>query len=118
MVRLRLPGGRVSSVQLRGLPDPLPPDFVDAVFAAGVLPTISHERVRNIVASPLTGLSGGRADVGPLTGALDAGLVAEPALAELPGRFLFVLDDGRGDVRDLTFDLGYQAGGPDVGYVL
>jgi precorrin-3B synthase len=143
MVRLRLPGGRVSSValrqlaelagaygngilqltsragvQLRGLPDPLPPDFVDAVVAAGALPTVSHERVRNIVASPLTGLSGGRADVGPLTGALDAGLVAEPALAELPGRFLFVLDDGRGDVVDLRFDLGYQATGSDGGHVL
>ncbi|HEY5788560.1 MAG TPA: precorrin-3B synthase [Microlunatus sp.] len=143
MVRLRLPGGRVSAaalrrlgelaaaygngilqltsragVQLRGLPDPLPAAFVDAVVATGVLPTVSHERVRNIVASPLTGLSGGRSDVGPLTVALDAGLVAEAALAELPGRFLFVLDDGRGDVVELTFDLGYQAGGPDGGYVL
>ena len=143
MVRLRLPGGRISAgalrrlaelaaaygngilqltsragVQLRGLPDPLPDAFVDAVVAVGVLPTVSHERVRNIVASPLTGLAGGRADVGPLTAALDAGLVAAPALAELPGRFLFVLDDGRGDVVDLTFDLGYQAGGPDGGHVL
>ncbi|HEY5980320.1 MAG TPA: precorrin-3B synthase [Microlunatus sp.] len=143
MVRLRLPGGRISAgalrrlgelaaaygngilqltsragVQLRGLPDPLPAAFVDAVAAAGVLPALSHERVRNIVASPLTGVSGGRADVGPLTVALDAGLVAEAALAELPGRFLFVLDDGRGDVVDLTFDLGYQAGGPDGGLVL
>jgi len=143
MVRLRLPGGRVSTaglrrlgelgtaygngilqltsragVQLRGLPDPLPTAFLDAVVTTGVLPSVSHERVRNIVASPLTGLSGGRADVSPLTAALDAGLVAEAALAELPGRFLFVLDDGRGDVVDLTFDLGYQAGGPDGGYVL
>lgn len=143
MVRLRLPGGRISAValqqlgelaaaygngilqltsragvQLRGLPDPLPASFVDAVVATGVLPSVSHERVRNIVSSPLTGLSGGRADLGPLTVALDAGLVAEPELAELPGRFLFVLDDGRGDVADLTFDLGYQAGAPDGGYVL
>ena len=143
MVRLRLPGGRVSAaalrrltelaaaygngilqltsragLQLRGLPDPLPAAFVDAVIDAGVLPTESHERVRNIVASPLTGLSGGQVDLRPLTRALDTGLVAEPALAELPGRFLFVLDDGRGDVVDLTFDLGYQAGGADGGYVL
>jgi precorrin-3B synthase len=143
MVRLRLPGGRISAgslrrltelaasygngilqltsragIQLRGLPDPLPTDFVDALVAAGALPAVSHERVRNIVASPLTGLSGGLVDLGPLTSALDAGLVAEPALADLPGRFLFVLDDGRGDLVDLTFDLGYQATGPDGGYVL
>ena len=80
MVRLRLPGGRVpvrtlrrlsdlstaygngvlqltsrAGLQLRGLPDPLPEAFVDAVAATGLLPSTTHERVRNIVASPLTG---------------------------------------------------------------
>ena len=54
-----------AGLQLRGLPDPLPAAFVDAVVGAGLLPSASHERVRNIVASPLTGLHGGRADVGP-----------------------------------------------------
>ena len=53
-----------------------------------------------------------------LTGALDAALIAEPALAELPGRFLFVLDDGRGDVVDLRLDLGYRATGPEGGHLL
>ena len=143
MVRLRLPGGRVpartlrrlsdlvtaygngvlqltsrAGLQLRGLPDPLPAAFVDAVAATGLLPSTTHERVRNIVASPLTGLHGGRADVSGLIRALDAALIAEPALAELPGRFLFVLDDGRGDVRDLRLDLGYRAAGPDGGHLL
>ena len=143
MVRLRLPGGRVpmrtlrllselatvygngvlqltsrAGLQLRGLPDPLPAVFVDAVEATGLLPSATHERVRNIVASPLTGLHGGRADVSGLTRALDAALIAEPALAELPGRFLFVLDDGRGDVLDLRLDLGYRASGPDRGHLL
>ena len=143
MVRLRLPGGRVpvrtlrrlsdlstaygngvlqltsrAGLQLRGLPDPLPAEFVDAVAATGLLPSPTHERVRNIVASPLTGLHGGRADVSGLTRALDVALIAEPALAELPGRFLFVLDDGRGDVLDLRLDLGYRASGPDGGHLL
>ena len=143
MVRLRLPGGRLSArtlrrlsdlageygngvlqltsragLQLRGLPDPLPPAFVEAVAATGLLPSPTHERVRNIVASPLTGLHGGRADVSGLTRALDASLIAEPELAELPGRFLFVLDDGRGDVLDLRLDLGYRASGAEGGYVL
>ena len=143
MVRLRLPGGRVparelrrlselagaygngvlqltsrAGLQLRGLPDPLPTAFIDAVTATGLLPSPTHERVRNIVASPLTGLHGGRADVSGLTRALDAALIAEPALAELPGRFLFVLDDGRGDVLDLRLDLGYRATGPEGGHLL
>ena len=39
-------------------------------------------------------------------------------LADLPGRFLFVLDDGRGDVVDLRLDLGYRATGPEGGYLL
>ena len=143
MVRLRLPGGRVAAqtlvrlvelahaygngivqltsragLQVRGLPDLLPTEFVEAVTATGLLPSVTHERVRNIVASPLTGLYGGLADVSELTHALDAGLRSVPALADLPGRFLFVLDDGRGDVIDLRFDLGYQAAGPEGGYVL
>lgn len=143
LVRLRLPGGRVSStslrrvaelatargsgvlqltsragLQIRGLPDPLPNEFVDEIAATGLLPRPTHERVRNIIASPLTGLVGGNADLRPMTEALDAGLVAEPALADLPGRFLFVLDDGRGDVIELTFDLGYQATSPDTGLLM
>lgn len=143
MVRLRLPGGRLpastlrrlsdlvlahgngvlqltsrAGLQLRGLPDPLPPAFVEAVTATGLLPSPTHERVRNIVASPLTGLHGGRADVSGLTRALDAALITEPVLADLPGRFLFVLDDGRGDVVDLRLDLGYRATGPEGGYLL
>lgn len=143
MVRLRLPGGRIEApalrrlaglatcygngvlqltsragLQVRGLPDPLPAAFVDEITATGLLPTASHERVRNIVTSPLTGLHGGLTDLAPLTAALDVGLTAVPELADLPGRFLFVLDDGRGDVIDLTFDLGYQARGPADGFVL
>ena len=77
--------------------------------AAGFLPSAAHERVRNVVASPLTGLAGGRADLRPLVARLDRALLAEPRLAELPGRFLFVLDDGRGDVVGLGGDLGYRA---------
>ena len=66
--------------------------------AAGLLPSPSHERVRNIVASPLTGRSGGNADVRPVVLGLDAAIQASDALARLPGRFWFAVDDGRGDV--------------------
>ena len=49
---------------------------------------------------------------------LDRAVIADPELADLPGRFLFALDDGTGDVSALPFDLGYLAEGPDRGAVL
>ena len=134
MVRVRVPGGQTTgaalgrlgelaatygsgllqltsrgSLQLRGLPDPVPEEFVAGITAAGFLPSAPHERVRNIVASPLTGLHGGRADLRPMVGALDEALRAAADLAGLSGRFLFALDDGRGDVTTLPFDVAYQA---------
>jgi precorrin-3B synthase len=71
-----------------------------------LLPSATHERVRNIVASPLSGRVGGRADVRAWVAELDAAICAEPRLAELGGRFWFSLDDGRGDVSGLRADVG------------
>nr|WP_283479702.1 cobalamin biosynthesis protein CobG [Rhodococcus rhodochrous] len=134
LVRLRVPGGQVPDGALRALSDAaiayadgdvhltsrgnlqlrgigldecgaVPAGLAEVVTAAGLLPSASHERVRNIVASPLTGLAGGLTDVRPLVRELDAGLCADPVLADLPGRFLFGLDDGRGDIAALRCDL-------------
>jgi precorrin-3B synthase len=143
VVRIRIPGGQTTGaslgrlsliaqefgcadlqltsragVQLRGLPDPVPSSVVNAVRDAGFLPSDTHERVRNIVASPLTGISGGAVDVRPLVVRLDAGLCADPDLANLPSRFLFAVDDGRGDVTGSSFDLGYRAVDQDHGWAL
>ena len=49
---------------------------------------------------------------------LDAGLCAAPRLANLPSRFLFVVDDGSGDVSGTSFDLGYRAVDHDRGWLL
>lgn len=141
LVRLRVPGGRVSpaslaalgevarrcgdddgnvhlttraNLQLRALPQDsdgkLPPEVVEAIERTGLLPSPGHELVRNILVSPLTGLDSdqgaGRVDLRPVTDALDAGLLVDPALGTLPGRFLFVLDDGRGDLVNRSCDLG------------
>ncbi|CDZ87630.1 cobalamin biosynthesis protein CobG [Rhodococcus ruber] len=143
LVRLRAPGGRLpdgglqalseasvafadgdvhltsrGNLQIRGVAldecGGVPAGLVEAVTAAGFLPAPSHERVRNLVASPLSGITGGRADIRPLIGALDAALCAEPALAQLPGRFLFGLDDGRGDVTTLRCDLAAVAVEPGL----
>jgi precorrin-3B synthase len=49
---------------------------------------------------------------------LDAALQAAADLTALPGRFLFVLDDGRGDVAGLAVDLGYRALNDDHGLLM
>lgn len=137
LVRLRIPGGHLApgslaalgrvavrhgdghvhltsraNLQVRGLPAPtgcLEATVVGEIEATGLLPSRSHELVRNVLASPLTGLVGGRVDLRPVVAALDEGLCAAPELAALPARFLFVLDDGRGDVAPRRCDLGMVA---------
>lgn len=131
LARIRLPGGMITAaqlatlasvasdfgsatleltargnVQLRGIRDVAA--VADAVAKAGLLPSATHERVRNIVASPLSGRAGGLADVRAWVGELDAAIRAEPRLAELGGRFWFGLDDGRADVSGLGADVGVQ----------
>ncbi|HRK47514.1 MAG TPA: nitrite reductase, partial [Nocardioides sp.] len=100
-----------ANLQLRALPlddGRVPDEVVAAVEATGLLPSRSHELVRNIMASPQTGIAGGRANLAPVAAQLDRLLCADPRLAELPGRFLFVLDD-RGDLLDRALDLGVVA---------
>lgn len=101
-----------TNLQLRGIDHAdgcVPAGLVDALTAAGFLPSPSHELVRNIMMSPMTGRVGGQADLRPLARELDRRVCDEPALASLPGRFLFVLDDGRGDVGPRNLDLGVTA---------
>ncbi|AYF75700.1 precorrin-3B synthase [Nocardia yunnanensis] len=132
LARIRVPGGRLSpeqlqtlaaaavdlsdghieltsrgNVQFRQVRDAAA--LTDRLTAAGLLPSATHERIRNIIASPLSGRVGGWTDVHPLVPALDEGLRAHPRLADLPGRVLFTLDDGRGDVSGLGGDIGVHA---------
>ncbi|MCX4528773.1 MULTISPECIES: cobalamin biosynthesis protein CobG [unclassified Streptomyces] len=85
------------NVQLRGLADGCGAGLAELLDAAGLLPAPSHERVRNIVASPL-------GDPAPVR-ALDRLLCADPEATALSGRFLFAVDDGRGDVAALDPDV-------------
>jgi len=129
LARVRLPGGLVTAtqlrtlarltgemgdgrveltsrgnVQLRALPSDAAARLTGELTAAGLLPSLDHDRVRNVLASPLAGLDGGT-DLTPVVRALDAGLCARPRLAGLSGRFLFAIDDGRGDVAGLGADV-------------
>ncbi|MEV4097976.1 precorrin-3B synthase [Streptosporangium saharense] len=137
LARIRVPGGRLTAPQLRELAGAASVfgngvveltsranvqvrglgagdgGFAARMAEAGLLPSATHERVRNILASPLSGLDGrGLLDVGPLTGELDLRLCGTPGLAWLPGRFLFALDDGRGDVAWLGADAAILPTGP------
>jgi precorrin-3B synthase len=101
------------NLQLRGLAAGAARELGDRLAGAGLLPSETHERVRNVLASALTGRAGGHRDARPWVTALDAGLCADPRLAELPGRYLATLDDGRGDVSGLGGDVGLLALSPD-----
>ncbi|MEU4718609.1 precorrin-3B synthase [Nonomuraea dietziae] len=114
-----------ANLQLRGLPStPAAPSETEAetgafaarIAAVGLLPSETHERVRNILASPLAGrVDASLMDVRPLVTALDRGLCASPELAGLSGRFLFALDDGTGDLLSIGADVTFLATSPSGG---
>ena len=129
LARVRLPGGLVTgaqlrvlarlaaemgdgrveltsrgNVQLRGLSADAAARLTGELAVAGLMPSLDHDRVRNILASPLAGLDSGP-DLTAVVRALDAGLCARSRLAGLSGRFLFAIDDGRGDVAGLGADV-------------
>ncbi|MEV7190515.1 cobalamin biosynthesis protein CobG [Streptomyces sp. NPDC093510] len=131
LARLRLPGGLLTNrqadvlgvaaerladgalsvtsrgnVELRGLGEACGGELSRLLADAGLLPSERHERVRNVVASPLAGTDGlGHADVQLWVRELDRLLCAEEWTTALSGRFLFALDDGRGDVAGLGGDV-------------
>jgi precorrin-3B synthase len=110
---------RRANLQLRGLAHgggQLSSDAVAAIESTGLIPTRTHELVRNVLASPQTGLAGGRADLRPVMDRFDALLCARSDLSRLPGRFLFTLDDGRGDLLDRLTGAGKR--GTDLGCVV
>ncbi|MEO6470299.1 MAG: nitrite reductase [Aeromicrobium sp.] len=101
-----------ANLQMRGVAHShgcVPNALVDAIAEAGLLPVPSHERVRNISVSPMTGRVGGHADLRPLAHVIDELLCADPLFTSLSGKFLFSLDDGHGDVGRHTLDLGVFA---------
>ncbi|MFD6885373.1 precorrin-3B synthase [Streptomyces sp. NPDC059957] len=94
------------NVQLRGLAEGCGAGLAELLDGAGLLPAPGHERIRNIVATPLSGiLSPGLPHVTPWVGELDRLLCASARAAALSGRFLFAIDDGRGDVAALDPDV-------------
>ncbi|WP_173314234.1 precorrin-3B synthase [Streptomyces fulvorobeus] len=104
------------NVQLRGLAPDCGPELAPLLAGAGLLPSERHERVRNIVASPLSGLDDRESpDLRPWLTELDRLLCRSENATALSGRFLFALDDGRGDVDALGADVTLVAHPPAGG---
>jgi precorrin-3B synthase len=134
LARVRLPGGHVDAraldalaqvatlgsdiveltsragLQVRGLAEEAGVELAQLLSDGGLLPSFTHERVRNIAAAPLAGRGPASiASIDAVVQALDLELCADPELAELPGRFLFAVDDGTGAVDSLRADVQLTA---------
>lgn len=144
MARIRVPGGQLTAaafrvvaegaaelgdgsveltsranLQVRGLADGAETELAARLFEVGLLPSATHDKVRNILASPLTGRDhAGLADLRPVVSELDTALRENDRMAALPGRFLFALDDGRGDVAWLGADVAALVTAPDTAAIL
>ncbi|WTW93722.1 precorrin-3B synthase [Streptomycetaceae bacterium NBC_01309] len=140
VARVRLPGGRVTpeqigelafsaaelgagsvdltaraNVQIRGLSADGVAELARRLARAGLLPSPTHDRVRNIVASPFAGRApGALVDADELVTALDAALCADHELAALSGRFQFAVDDGTRPVATARHDVALVAVAPGV----
>lgn len=124
--RVRFPGGRVrpeqwktiaqiarelgdgtihittrGNMQFRGVKDEA--QFATVVEKAGFLPSRSHDKIRNILASPL------HPELRPLVESLDAALLNDDVVSGLSGRTLFGFDAGEGDILGQRPDFGVIA---------
>ncbi|WP_238490523.1 hypothetical protein [Actinoplanes flavus] len=75
-----------ANIQLRGLSATDAPALATRLRAAGLLPSPTHDNVRNIASPPLPGSA-----IRALISALDNAILGDPTLAGLPGKFLFAL---------------------------
>ncbi|MBW3608958.1 MAG: precorrin-3B synthase [Actinobacteria bacterium] len=136
LARVRVPGGRLTAeamvtlaaaadelgnglldvtaranLQLRGLRAgaEVAGDLAGRLHGAALLPSVAHDRARNVLASPLAGRAPGAlgavGEVDDIVALLDAGICASDALRDLPARFCFLADDGTGAGREIRPDV-------------
>jgi precorrin-3B synthase len=137
LARVRVPGGRLSAqallalaalseelgnglvdltsranLQLRGLDAGAGPLLAPRLEAVGLLPSAAHDRVRNVLASPIAGRAPDALDdVDDVVRQLDERVMQSHRLRELPGRFCFLVDDGTGAGREVAPDITLVARG-------
>lgn len=131
LLRIRVPGGSIApaqlhtvanlstgeveltsraNLQIRAIAEEDLPHIADALTAAGLLPSRTHERVRNLIASPFAGIDPDELlDIRPLIRELDQRLIADPVLAALPPKFSMAMDGGGRWFSRETDDLTLRA---------
>lgn len=106
-----------ANLQIRGIDPGAVARLADGLRAIDLLAADpAADRLRNILASPLSGLEADEiVDVRPAVAALDRALQATPEIHDLSPKFSFVLDGGgTGGVAALAHDIGFTAErGPD-----
>lgn len=144
LVRVRLPGGMIAAhqfkifadlarevgdgtveitsranLQLRAIRDSDLQHLVARIAEAGLLPSPPHDRVRNIITSPMAGLDAEELiDPRPLVHALDLRLTAETVFAGLQPKFSFGIYGGPRRFSRDTDDVSLEAVAIDLGSYL
>jgi len=112
-----------SNLQMRGVSEANFPPLIEELRALGLVDgSAESEAVRNVIASPLAGLSG-LVDIRPIVQALEQNLESNEAFWRLPGKFGWAVDDGGplppGDVTvDVRFEAVRTASGVRFGLAL
>lgn len=100
------------SLRLHLLPTPVPAELLDAIRSTGLAASIGRQGTPTVIAAPLApGLVGIARD---LAGAIRA----DPALAQLPDDFAFVLSDLTGSALGEPYHVAYQQFSADAALIL
>ena len=135
LIRIRVPGGLIEANQLRAIAD-VSRDFTDGyveitsranlqlraiqnrdlepiverIARAGLLPSPQHDRVRNIVTSPIAGIDKDEViDPRPLIHQLDQQLRAEKVFVDLHPKFSFAIYGGSRRFSRSSDDISLEA---------
>jgi precorrin-3B synthase len=99
-----------ANLQLRAIRDQDLELMVNRIESVGLLPSREHDRVRNIVTSPLAGVDIDEIiDTRPLVRELDQRLMAETVFADLHPKFSFAIYGGGKRIRQETDDFALNA---------